>query len=125
MNSETDEQKIRVVVKGYFDGTYNGDKEMLLKVFHPDAHIVGIFNGALTDWTRSEFIKRVTSKPTQSERNEEYTKKIMTIDSEKDVAMVKAVIQTGGHYFTDYITLLKINGRWIIRNKSYTTSRVK
>jgi len=117
-----DEQQIRDVVKHYFEGSYHGDKARLLRAFHPDAHVVGNFDSNTVDWTRDEFITRATTNPTQSGRGEAYSKSILSIDSETDAAMVKAKVYAGGHYFTDYITLLKIDGRWVIRHKSFTNA---
>lgn len=125
MKQATDEQQIRAVVTDYFEGSYYGDKARLIRAFHPDAHIVGNFNGTVADWTRAKFIERAITKPTQSDRNEAYVKKIITIDAQKDAAMVKAIAQVGGQQFTDYITLLKIDGHWVIRNKSFTNAPSK
>ena len=35
--------------------------------------------------------------------------------------MVKAHVVVGGYTYIDYMALLKIQGQWIIRNKSFAT----
>jgi len=53
--------------------------------------------------------------------NEKYNKQIISLDQINDAAMVKARVVVGECVFTDYIMLLKIDGKWMIRNKSFTT----
>lgn len=119
MQLDKDEQLIRTSVNNYFMGTYHGDKEQLEMAFHPAAHIVGSMDGKIYDWTLNEFIARVTMAPTASIKKEIYNKKIIFIDRTNDVAIVKARVVAGGLVFTDYITVLKMEGRWMIRHKSF------
>lgn len=121
LNIDKDHQSITAVVEGYFQGTYHGNADQLRKTFHPDAHITGSLNGQIIDWTLADFIARVTSIPTAATKGEKYDKEILLIDNSGDAAMVKAQVVAGDLIFTDYITLLRINGQWCIRNKSFTT----
>jgi len=115
-----DFEKIIESVTLYFKGTYHGNAEMLSKVFHPNARITGIMNDEIFDWSLSDFINRVTAFPTAENKNEKYDKKIISIDRTKNAAMVKARVAVGELIFFDYITLLKIDDQWLIRNKSFT-----
>ncbi len=116
-----DEQAIRNVITLYFTGTYHGNAEELKRAFHPDARIVGSINDTIQDWTLNEFIARVTSKPTATEKNEKFDKEILFIDITNTTAIVKTRVFAAGYTFTDYITLLKIADGWVIRFKSFTT----
>ena len=118
---DNDEQAIRKIVELYFTGTYSGNAEQLKQAFHADAHITGNLNGASYDWTLAEFIDRIINAPSAASKNEVYDKKILFLDKTGDVAMVKAQVKVGEFIFVDYITLLKINGQWLIRNKSFTS----
>jgi ketosteroid isomerase-like protein len=113
-------QAITNVIQHYFSGTYYGDAEKLRKAFHADAVITGNFQGILQTWPLDTFIQRVTHHPTSAERKENYAKEILFIDLEGDCAMVKAKVQVGELWFIDYITLLKVEDYWVIRNKSFT-----
>jgi hypothetical protein len=110
---------ISAVIHLYFNGAYEGNADMLKQAFHPNAHITGILQGKYYEWTREEFIARVTQTPTAATKNEVYDKKIIYLDQQQDAAMVKAQVVAGNYAFTDYITLLKINDQWIIKNKSF------
>ena len=117
---DKDFEKIIEAVTMYFKGTYYGNSDLLHKSFHPDAGITGIINGEVFDWSLSDFITRVTAFPTAENRGEEYNKIIISIDKTKSAAMVKSRVAVGELIFFDYITLLKINDQWVIRNKSFT-----
>lgn len=117
-----DKENITEIVNQYFNGTYKGDAEQLKRAFHTDAHITGVLNGEYFDWTLLDFLERVTKEPTASSKKEKYDKEILFIDITKEAAMVKARVAVGPYIFIDYITLLKINGHWIIRNKSFTAT---
>lgn len=116
-----DQKLIKEVIDNYFLGTYHGNEEQLRKAFHPNARITGLFKGEYCDWSLDEFIQRVTTTPTAALKNEPYEKKIIFLDQTVDAAMVRAHVLVAGIAFTDYITLLRIDGKWQIRNKSFTT----
>ena len=121
MNTYTnDQQAINEIVDFYFKGTYEGNADLIRQVFHPAAHITGILQGQYYDWTLTDFIARVTQAPTPALKKEIYNKAIINMDCQGEAAMVKARVAVGNFIFTDYITLLKIDGHWVIRNKSFT-----
>lgn len=124
ITNDSDIQQITEVVNWYFTGSYHGDVEQIKRAFHPEAHITGCINDQVYDWTLTDFITRVTTTPTSAQKNEPYDKKILFIDKTIDAAMVKAQVVVAGLVFTDYITLLKINEQWCIRNKSFTATKI-
>lgn len=122
IDKDTAAKTIAETVHLYFTGTYDGDSERLKRAFHADCRIVGFINGDMVDWSLNDFISRVTAHPTARERNDNYDKQIISIDHTADTAVVKARVVVGPLTFTDYILLVKINGQWIIRSKSFSTS---
>ena len=93
---------------------------MLTKAFHPNARVTGIINDEFVDWSLSDFINRVTTSPSAANKGEKYDKEIISIDKTKSTAIVKSRVVVGELIFFDYITFFKIDGQWIIRNKSFT-----
>jgi hypothetical protein len=118
--NDADMKLIHETVIEYFIGTFVGDTKKLKGAFHPDARITGNLNGQLQNWSLNEFINRVTTSPTAETSGEEYHKEILFVDGTNEAAMVKARVIEKGLTFIDYITLLKIDGNWVIRNKSFT-----
>lgn len=119
---QSEKELITQVINAYFKGTYYGDAQLLKNAFHPAARITGLFENNYCDWSLDEFITRVTIKPTASENNDPYNKKIIFLEITNNAAIAKATVTVNGVCFTDFITLLKINEHWVIRNKSFTTN---
>lgn len=119
-SAHSDCASISNIVKSYFAATYQGNEADLRRIFHPDAHIIGILNNQYFDWTLTEFIARVTTKPSAETKAETFDKEILSIEITNNAASVKARARVGDIIFTDYITLLKINGQWLICHKSFT-----
>lgn len=117
-----DEIDIREIVNYYFLGTYHANIEQIKRAFHPAARITGIIDQQIFDWSLEDFIIRIANSPSAAEKKEEYNKKIVFIDQTNEAAIVKADVAVGPYIFTDYITLLKINNSWIIRNKSFVAT---
>lgn len=117
---QDDFQAIIVTIQLYFNGAYEGDAPQLVQAFHPSARITGSIQGNQYDWSLEDFIERVCSKPTAKDKQEIFDKEIIAIDKTHDIAMVKTKVVASDITFIDYITLLKTDGMWYIRHKSFT-----
>lgn len=117
---ENDLTAINQTIEDYFRGTHEADIARIHHAFHPDAKITGMFDGVYSEMTLKQFIARIREAVATREKNTAYDKSILTIDHHHNIAMVKARVLVNEEYFTDYITLLKIDGQWIIRQKSFT-----
>ena len=112
-------QGIEATVVLYFKGSYEADASKLKRAFHPNAHITGNFKGQIVDWSLEQFIARLQNQPSAAKAGEVYDKKILSIDRTGSIAMVKAQVVVAGAVFTDYISLLNLEGAWVIRHKSF------
>jgi len=120
MNQEkTDLELIAQTVQYYFDGMYNGDVETLQKAFHGDAFLFGYFQGNFTQISANDWFNMVKDNPAPSKEGEEYDMKIVSTDITGGVAVVKVADLYMGLRFTDYLTLSKIDGNWVIVNKAF------
>lgn len=115
-----DEQAVREVIHDYFLSTYRGEGNKLRNLFDSDAQISGIINGELLRWSLKDFSDRVSARPSAAEKNEVYQKEIISIDVAGYAAMVKSRVVVAGVIFTDYISLLKVNNQWVIKNKIFS-----
>ena len=93
-----------------------GRTEEMKKAFHPDATIFGyigtdLFAGpiqGLFDWND------------QNGAATELQGRIASIDIVESVATVRLELENwSGHRFTDFFTLLKVDGQWKIMNKVF------
>ena len=59
---QTDLQDIEEALQTYFDGMYEGDTDKLGGVFHEVAHLFGVADGKLTDWSREYWFDLVRNR---------------------------------------------------------------
>lgn len=114
----SDEQAIQTVVHLYVDGMVFANEAALKKAFHPQAAIAGHFNGGLEWLSRDQFIAEVVAAGSAAPGTQPVMD-IQSIDITEGAASLKVVDELGGLRFTDYLSLLKIDGRWVIVNKIY------
>lgn len=112
-----EKEAVRKTVELYFQGQATGNGDFFRKAFHPDAKIMGMREGKLVQRTSEEFAAGASGKPPADEAQRKRT--IESIDITGSAATVKVVLDYPTVKFTDYFTLLKIDGEWKIMNKIY------
>ena len=119
MQSEIAE--IEKTLRIYFDGLYEGDTKKLGEAFHPASHLYSVgTDGGAADVPRADWFKMVESRASAKSRGDERRDRIVSIDfSGPATAFAKVECQLPPRYFTDYLTLLKIDGRWQVIAKAF------
>ena len=105
----------------FFDGFYEGDVEKLERIFHPSCHLFSAADGPLIDDDMGTVYEHVTTRLSPKSRNQPRYDRIISIDiSAPESAHAKVQIAFGDRFFTDYLSLLKIDGQWRIISKTFT-----
>jgi hypothetical protein len=112
--------QIEEVLQKYGQGTHNGDGAMLKEAFHPQATIAGYYEGHLILDTRDEFVKAIESMPIPATQDEPYKKETTSVEIAGEAALATMRELYQGLIFTNYFTLLKVDGRWSIINKAFS-----
>ena len=117
----TDAAEIEKVLQVYFDGLYEGDTKKLGQAFHPASHLYSVgADGKAADLPRADWFKSVESRPSGKAKGSERRDRIVSIDfSGPATAFAKVECQLPPRYFTDYLTLLKADGRWQVISKAF------
>lgn len=111
---------IVVLMADYFDGLYHSDTSRLARVFHPMAHYVCVTDGTLLRLTMDQYFPLVDQRPSPASRNEQRHDRIISIEFAGPVtALVRAACSIGPKFFTDFLTLIFIDGRWQIISKVF------
>ena len=118
-SEKTNLEKITQTVQYYFDGMYHSDTEALKKAFDPDAFLHGYFEGQLVHLPFNAWLKQVEGRPAPSNSDEVYDMKIVSVDITENIAQVKVLDLYLGKYFTDYLSLIKVENKWVIMNKMF------
>ena len=117
-----DEAGARVPLENYFKGHAQGDGAYMRKAFHPDAKICSNNReGKLTCLTAEEFAGRFTSGPAADEAKRKRT--VESLEVTGDTAIAKLILDYPTVKFTDYMSLMKVDGEWRIMNKIYFSER--
>jgi hypothetical protein len=119
----SDVAEVEKVLQTYFDGLYEGDTKKLGRAFHPASHLYSVGgDGAAADLPRGDWFKWVESRPSGKAKGSARADRIVSIDfSGPATAFAKVECQLPPRYFTDYLTLLKVDGRWQIIAKAFHT----
>ncbi len=113
---------IHATVADYFDGLYEGDADKLASIFDPGSSLTFIDGGKVVVLPRDQWLANVRSRPKPSAAGLERKDRILSVDlAGPDMAFVKVACQIPPRYFTDYLCLLRVDGRWRVAQKIYTT----
>lgn len=117
--SNPDEKEaIKKAIALYIDGHNNTDAEMVKKAFHSGCVIKfsnPFQNGKYSEITQPKFLEMIEKLP----KNWEASGESSMIDFHNTAASAKVVLKTNGGklVWTDYLGLLKIDGKWKIVTK--------
>lgn len=114
-----DVEQISATIDDYFMGMYRSDPKLIEKAFTADAVIEGHTGGRYLRMIRSGFADFVAAQASAEKAGEPFDMKIVSVDVTEDAAMVKVSDRYIGRDFVDYLSLLKVDGRWRIVHKSW------
>jgi len=118
---DTAYDEISTTLANYFDGFYEGDIEALKSIFHPACHLYASTDGLLQDDPMEAVYARVAGHEAPAKSSQKRQDCILSIDkSGAESALARVHIAIGPKLFTDYLSLLKLDGRWQIISKTYT-----
>lgn len=103
----------------YLRGMHESDLDALRRAFHPNLQSYGYRESKLSISTGQNFIDLVDSLDTPADIGERFDMGIEQIDVTGSVAHVRVRDLHLGMVYTDYLALVKIEGRWLIVNKMY------
>ncbi len=113
---QADMQQIQALMKTYIEGARNGSSDHLRPIFHDIATICGYVGPDL-------FASPIEGFYAWHDGNgaaPDVEAGDMRIDIEGTAASVRIEIDNWtGHRFTDFFTLVKIDGRWLILSKVF------
>jgi hypothetical protein len=107
------------VLKLYMDGSARGEADRLKKIFHPDSRMFGALGGKRVDVPIQTLIEMTAQGPADTAGK--YRGRILSVMQVGDAAM--AAIAEDGFWgtvsFVDFFNLAKIDGQWLIVNKTF------
>ena len=108
------------VLGEYFDGLHHSDTSVLRRVFHPQAHYYCATDGTLLHLGMDEYFPIVDKRPSPASQGHARTDRILGIEFAGPVtAFAKLECSIPPKHFTDFLTLVKLEGRWQIVAKVF------
>lgn len=120
--STDDRAAIEQTLQTYFDGLYEGDADKLASIFHETSALTYEQDGQLVVLPLAQWLKAVRERPAPKAKGLARDDAILLIDqSGPTTALAKVRCQIPPRYFTDYLNLLKVGGRWVVAQKVFAT----
>ena len=119
----TDKEAIEGVVQTYLEGLYEGDASKIASAFHPTSALTSISEeGELAITPRDVWLNNVRNRPSPKQRGLSRHDEVLSIDlAGPTMAYVKLRCAIPPRFFTDQLSLLKIDGRWQVAQKVFMT----
>ncbi|WP_370897879.1 nuclear transport factor 2 family protein [Chryseobacterium gossypii] len=115
------EAEIKTAIEQYyFKGIFKGDTVLLKQVFHKDALIFGDIKGAPYFKTADQYIEGVENRVSPEKSGKPFKAEIIFIDVINTIASVKLNVKMYDYNYYNFITFHKVNGQWLIINKTLT-----
>ena len=111
----------RVPLENYLKGHETGNPEFMKKAFYTEGKLIFVRDGKYTTRTFEEYIAGMNGKPAADEANRK--RWIESVDISGNSGIGKIILDYPDARFTDYMTLLKMDGEWKIVNKSFSVER--
>lgn len=121
--SFTDYAAVKKTMQGYIDGVLEGRSEKVRASFHPAASFFGHYNGTLLAGSAQALYDWVDQNGPATGTKIEFAQ----IDIRETTALVRlemagvtGKLSLGGNArLSDFFTLLKIDGQWVITHKTF------
>ena len=121
--NEADIAAVTEVVLAYYDGMFAGDEVKLADAFHPRACIVGNNRGELEWQTFEDFVAEC--KEAAGDAAGAYEWRIDGLSFQGDTALLRIGGQFAGEWYSDDLSMLRIDGAWRIVHKTWYVHRAE
>jgi len=112
--------EVSAVLQTYFDGLYESDTAKLGRALHPRALYASATEGKLLHLTMEEYFPIVDKRPSPASRREARRDKVLSIEFAGPVtAFARVECAIGPKHFTDFLTLVRLDGEWRILSKVF------
>ena len=118
---EADVRALRAVAKTYLDAAYEMDADKFASIFHPSSFVTKVGDdGNVSVAPIAVWLDAVRNIQAPKQQGLERRDEILSIDVERDLALLKLKLQIPPRYFTDMLSCLKVGGTWKIVQKVMT-----
>ncbi|MBI3556627.1 MAG: nuclear transport factor 2 family protein [Deltaproteobacteria bacterium] len=110
--------EIQSVIQAYFQGYLSADSEQIARAFHPQARLYATEDTKLEKTELAEWLDSLRQRRAKGDIRQGKLE-IASMDVAGTAAAVKTILTFPTFEFTDYLSLLQIEGQWRIIGKIY------
>jgi hypothetical protein len=119
--NENERAEIEQALKRYyFQGIYEGNVELLTKVFHQGSFVFGDVKGKPYAKTLAEYLDGVAHRTSPKDSGQPYETEIIEIDVINSIAVAKVRVTMYEFNYYDFLAFHRLDGQWVIVNKMLT-----
>lgn len=122
MNLETSSIDVGIItlLDNYFELMHSQDMNLFDQVFHEASSLFGVPEGALNIRSAAVYKEQMLNRQSPAEKGEARRDEILFVDQLNDThAVARVQLEMMGGVMQDYLSLLKIDGKWIIIAKTW------
>jgi len=113
----TEKEQVREAIQYYFQAHATGNGEYLREAFHPVANLYFVRDSELAQYTLEEYVALFDGTPGEDE--DQRIRSIDNIEISGNAAIATITLDYPNGIYTDYMSMLKIDGQWKIVNKTF------
>lgn len=116
----SDYKDVLSVLEQYLDGLYRCDARLLGTIFHPDARYATTTGDECLFWSMDHYLPIVAARESPESRGEARDGKVLTVSfAGPNAAMACVQGSIENKFFTDFISLVRLENRWKIVAKVF------
>jgi len=122
MNLETSSIDVGIItlLDNYFELMHTQNMDLFDKVFHETSSLFGVPDGAFNIRSKEVYRDAMLNRQSPAEKGEVRRDEILFVDQLNDsLAIARVQLDMMGGVMQDYLSLLKIDGNWIIVAKTW------
>ena len=123
MNLETSSIDVGIItlLDNYFELMHTQNMDLFDKVFHESSSLFGVPDGQLNIRSAEVYKEAMLNRESPASKGEARRDEIIFVDQLNDThALARVELEMFGGVMQDYLSLLKINGHWMIVAKTWT-----
>jgi len=101
----------------YFKGIYEGDINILRKIYHPGTLLFGDVKGLPYAKALDEYLNGVATRQSPQNSGKPFKGEVISVDVINSIAVAKVHVKMYDFNYDEFLSLHKIAGRWLIVNK--------
>jgi hypothetical protein len=104
----------------YFDAFHRSDAEQLARLFHPGALYAFADGEALKQLDMATYLPIVAARPAPASQGKTRDDRVLAIEfAGPRTALARVESRSAGKHYLDFLSLLKLDGRWQIVAKVF------